>query len=90
MAFVHRAKRSTGMPLTTTPSALGPGAYSGELVSPSNGRTGPGRLSYAPFASSAERGMLEERYSAVDFTPGPGEYSARFPGQTQGPSQINS
>lgn len=65
-----------------TSSALGPGKYAAPLVVPVNQTL---RLSYAPFASSAERGMLVQE---TDHTPGPGEYSAgaHHPGKPLGPA----
>jgi hypothetical protein len=52
----------------------------------------PTRLSYAPFSSSAERGMLAERF-ASDYTPGPGEYNTStvpHPGKPVGPTHSTS
>ena len=64
MAFVHRSKRITDHNAAHgTSSALGPGSYEGEVVHP-GASSRPLRLSYAPFASSAERGLREERLDA--------------------------
>jgi hypothetical protein len=68
MAFVHRSKRTTTLPSSTTSSSIGPGSY----ITPAPFLAQP-KLSYAPFASSAERG-IEDRYVGDGGAPGPGAY----------------
>lgn len=86
MAFVHRAKRVTAQPSANTPSAVGPGSYYDPSISSPTHNL---KLSYAPFASSAERGM-EERGDAVNYAPGPGEYTAKNIGKASAPSITHS
>ena len=80
MAFVHRSKRTTTLPFSTTPSSIGPGSY----LSPQPFLTQP-KLSYAPFSSSAERG-IEDRYLPAEAgAPGPGAYeNASYTGSLGG------
>lgn len=66
MAFCTRSNRSGPAGRSSTPATLGPGSYNaGKKASGSH------KISYAPFASSAERGGQSD---PVNFGPGPGEY----------------
>lgn len=85
MAFVNRSPRRTSNVVTATPNNLGPGAYSnGGPLSPTHGGysassstfSKPLRVSYAPFSSSADRGM-DSLDPALTMTPGPGSYQAQ-------------
>lgn len=68
MAFVVRSRRETSEPLYNTPAVLGPGTYDSPISAIKRGR-----ISYAPFGSSAERGV-DSGYEPTEYVPGPGEY----------------
>lgn len=65
MAFCTRSHREGGaVGSSNTPANLGPGSYSVNS-------SGSKKISYAPFASSSERGGVDD----MIFSPGPGEYT---------------
>lgn len=80
MAFVSRSPRRLGELNPSTPAHVGPGAY----ASASPPSTSSGHLSYAPFSTSAERGIetLSAAESFAAATPGPGEYNAKIMGKS--------
>jgi hypothetical protein len=71
MAFVLRTKRRTSLNNHNTPAHIGPGAYS-------TAEHHDLRVSYAPFASSSDRGIDASNDSKILVTPSAGEYQPEW------------
>jgi hypothetical protein len=76
MAFVYRAplERISAPPQNSTDPNVGPGIYAKPI---SQDVQPPSRYSYAPFSTSADRGINDKFYDIKEFTPG--HYLAHTP-----------